>query len=321
MSQAVAIVVTYNSEPFIGRCLDSCLERGVRAVVVDNASTDGNVREVRQRPGAALLENPVNRGFAAAVNQGVAATHEEFILLLNPDAELLSGVEALVEACRQPGVGAAGGKLVDSAGRPQRGFSVRSLPTAATLIFESLGLNRVWKTNPVNRRYRCLGLDLDTPADVEQPAGAFLMFRRDAWSQVGGLDEAFTPVWFEDVDFCKRLLDAGYRIRYEPKGVAQHAGARSVALLDQICRQAYWYGSLLMYTQRHLRPAGRRLVALAVLAGLAPRTVMGILHQASLRRVSDYDRVFHLAARCLFGGTARGPAPGARAGRTADIVR
>ncbi len=74
-----------------------------------------------------------------------------------------------------------------------------------------LGLNRLWPGNPVNRRYRCLDLDLEAAADVEQPAGAFLLIRRDAWQALGGFDEGFHPIWFEDVDFLKRARDAGYR--------------------------------------------------------------------------------------------------------------
>jgi hypothetical protein len=195
-----AIVVTYNSEAEIGPCLDAALRHTERVVVVDNASSDGTLGEVRKRPGVSLISNAENRGFAAAANQGMKALDVPFLLLLNPDAALETGVEPLAEACGQTGVGASAGKLVDVEGRPQSGFSVRRLPTPAALAFEVLGLNRIWRRNPVNRRYRCLDLDLDTPADVEQPAGAFLMIRRDVWQELGGFDEQFHPVWFEDVD-------------------------------------------------------------------------------------------------------------------------
>ena len=77
-----------------------------------------------------------------------------------------------------------------------------------------LGLNRIWPGNPVNRRYRTASPN--RLVDVEQPAGAFLMVRRSAWSALGGFDENFFPIWFEDVDFCKRLHDAGLKIVFLP---------------------------------------------------------------------------------------------------------
>ncbi|MEK7755042.1 MAG: glycosyltransferase, partial [Acidobacteriota bacterium] len=214
MNGTAIIVVTHNSAEVIGWCLESCLRSGAaEVVVVDNASTDPTLSQVRGFGGVRLIANRENRGFAAAVNQGVRATTEPFALLLNPDAELAGGVPELEAACSEPGVAAAAGVLAGEDGKPQRGFSVRRLPTAAALVFETLGLNRLWPTNPVNRRYRCLDLDLSLDQDVEQPAGAFLLLRRDVWKQLDGFDERFYPVWFEDVDYCRRLSDAGYRVR------------------------------------------------------------------------------------------------------------
>jgi N-acetylglucosaminyl-diphospho-decaprenol L-rhamnosyltransferase len=95
-----------------------------------------------------LITNPENRGFAAAVNQGIGALDTPYVLLLNPDARLETSLDALVECCRRPGVAGAGGKLVDAAGLPQAGFAVRSLPSPAALICEVLLLNRIWPAQP-----------------------------------------------------------------------------------------------------------------------------------------------------------------------------
>src|SRR5690242_4395003 len=94
----------------------------ITPVVVDNASKDATL-ECTRRPGVRVIANKENRGFAAAVNQGVRSTDAEFILLLNPDARLLTGVDDLVRASRQYGL--AAGKLVDRSGQPQRGFTIR----------------------------------------------------------------------------------------------------------------------------------------------------------------------------------------------------
>ncbi len=127
MPDAGIVIVTYNSGREIGACLDAALACGAEIVVVDNASTDGTRAEVARR-GVRLLANGENRGFVAAVNQGIRAFTAPLILLLNPDAVLIQGLDALCECCREAGVAGAGGLLVGGDGRPQIGFSVRALP-------------------------------------------------------------------------------------------------------------------------------------------------------------------------------------------------
>src|SRR5882757_4303357 len=95
------VIVTYNSEAEIGPCLDAALATDAEVVVIDNASSDGTLEQVR-RCGATLIANPVNRGFAAAVNQGIRAIGADFILLLNSDAVLQTGLEALRRAREAP---------------------------------------------------------------------------------------------------------------------------------------------------------------------------------------------------------------------------
>src|SRR5262245_55724890 len=205
------VIVTYNSALEIGACLDAAMKTGAEIVVVDNASQDQTIAEVGSR-GVRLIANSTNRGFAAAANQGFAVLDTDYVLLLNPDSVLLTGIEPLGEGCAQPDVAGAGGRLLDAEGKPQIGFMVRGLPTLASLILECLLLNRVWPGNPVNRRSRALDLDYDSPQEVEQPAGAFLMVRRAVWQELGGFDERFFPLWFEDVDFCRRAIDRGYKL-------------------------------------------------------------------------------------------------------------
>ena len=252
-----------------------------------------------------LISNPVNRGFAAAVNQGIRSVSGDFILLLNPDAILRGSLEPLRAACAQSGVGAAGGKLVDAGGSAQTGFTVRRLPTPLVLALEILLINRLWPRNPVNWHYRCYGLDHDQPAEVEQPAGAFLMIRREVWEALGGLDERFFPVWFEDVDFCKRLHDRAYRVRYEPGSVATHQGGHSIQKILLEKRELYWYGSLLGYAFKHFPGGVSRLLCLAVIIGSLARMAVGIVVQRSVRPVPVYARVMGLAGRCLLFGPGK----------------
>jgi N-acetylglucosaminyl-diphospho-decaprenol L-rhamnosyltransferase len=260
------VVVTHNSDTVLRACLESC-RKFVNApvLVIDNASSDDSVM-VAHEAGVRVCANAENRGFAGAVNQGVTELGTDLILLLNPDTELLSPVEPLVSACLDPQTGASAGALVDAETRlPQKGFSVRRFPNATTLVFETLGLNRLFSWNPVNRQYRCTDLDLSHPTCIEQPAAAFFLFRRDAWTTVRGFDESFAPIWFEDVDFCKRLIDAKWTIRYVPEAIAAHRGGHSALKLESYRKRSYWFSSLLRYARKHCSAPGFRFVCAAVL--------------------------------------------------------
>jgi len=299
------VIVAHNSVEVIGACLDAALAESVEIVVVDNASRDGTREEVLRRRGVGLIANPWNRGFAAAANQGMAGVRRRYVLLLNPDVVLKGGLAALAAACSQPGIAAAGGKLLDEAGRPQIGFMVRRFPTALSLSFEVLGLNRLWPGNPVNRRYRCLDLDPDAPGEIEQPAGAFLMLQRGAWQRLGGFDEGFHPLWFEDVDFLKRARDAGYRALYAPAAVASHRGGHSAHQLSWERRQLYWYDSLLSYVAKHFRPSRLRATCLAVVVACVLRMILGIF-SGSTKPFRVYSRIIRLAGVGLISGRGKG---------------
>ncbi len=301
-----AVVVAYNSAREIGRCLDA-IPPEVAAVVVDNASEDGTRDEVSRRPHVRLIANPWNRGFARAANQGIAALDRDFVLIVNPDTVLQGGLAALAEACEIPGTAAAGGKLIGPDGRPQLGFMFRRFPTPLALVFEVLGVNRIWRLNPVNRRYRCLDADPDLPAEIDQPAGAMLMIRRDVWRRLGGFDESFHPVWFEDVDLLRRASAAGFRIRYVPSATAEHQGAHAVSRLPAASRELFWYGNLLMYAARHFSRFGRLAACSGVMLGSILRAILGFSRSGSLKSVSIYSRVFRKAGNSLFSGAYETP--------------
>jgi GT2 family glycosyltransferase len=278
MARVAILIVTYNSDQEIGACLDALSGLpDVEILVVDNASEDSSRAEAARR-GVRVLANSGNAGFAAAVNQGVRATEAPLVLLLNPDAHYVGGLDHLVAAFDDPRTGAAGGVLIGSDGAAQVGFMARNLPTPATLVFETLGLNRLWPDNPVNWHYRCRGIGQLTadssPVMVDQPAGAFLMFSRPAWERLGGFDERFWPIWFEDVDFCARLKQAGYKIFLVPRASANHKGAHSIGALPSAAKERFWYGSLLDYAAKFFTPLEFRVVCGSVAVGSVLRAVL-----------------------------------------------
>jgi GT2 family glycosyltransferase len=145
-----------------------------------------------------------------------------------------------------------------------------------------------------------------TTLDAEQPAGAMLMVRRTAWETIGGFDEGFHPVWFEDVDFCRRLRDAGYKIAFEPAAVAQHLGGHSAGKLVWKSREVYWYGSLLRYASKHFTTPSRALVAVAVAGACIPRMVIRSVLYRSLAPISVYSKVMWLSGLCLMSSRTSG---------------
>ena len=286
------MVVTYNSARVIGACLDA-LGESVPVVVVDNASTDETTRIARSRTTAKVIENKINIGFAAAVNQGLREAGARCTLVLNPDAHAAGNLEPLWAAAEAHGL--ATGRLVGWDGKTQRGFTVRRFPSPWTLLLEVGGLNRLLPGNPWNRRYRYLDRDLEAEGFVEQPAGACLAVRSDVWQAVGGLDEDFRPVWFEDVDFVKRVREAGFQAWYSAGVPFRHSGGDSVGRQPETELRLNWYSNLLRYVAKHHGEINYRLVCVAVLVCAFPRAVAGMMRTGGAEAFQAYRAVSRMA--------------------------
>lgn len=272
-----AIVVTYNSGESIGPCLEALTREDCEIVVVDNASADDSVRRVEEfvawHP-VRLIANEQNLGFGAAVNQGAREAEGDVLLILNPDAIAEPGAVAAILTCMQTTQAAGvGGALLQSDGQPARGFAFRRLPTLWALVFEATLVNQLWPGNPVNRRYRCLDADYSRQQEVEQPAGACLAITHTMWDKLAGFDEQFFPVWFEDVDLCKRLHDAGGRVLYCPDARFRHLGAHSVGQLSFRDRQLFWYTNMLRYARKHFSKGQVLILRLAIVKGMLLRSI------------------------------------------------
>ncbi len=294
MAGPVIVVVTYNSEDVVETCLQAISQ--FETVVVDNASTDRTVERARAL-GVKVIANSTNRGFAAAVNQGFEATTADLVLIMNPDVRVTSRLDALSAACLEHGL--AGGRLTDERGVTQQGFTIRRFPTPGVLALELLGVNRLWPKNSWNRKYRYLERDLSQQGPADQPAGAFLMVRRDVWKTVGGMDESFWPIWFEDVDFCRRAALAGFTAHYVPQVTGVHLGGHSIKKIDGSSRQLYWYDSLLRYAGKFFRPGENRVLCSAGAFGALLRLVPAMIQERSLRPIGNYLRILKFMGRRL----------------------
>lgn len=277
--RSAVIVVCHNSAEHIEKCLRSLIGTpDWRVLIIDNNSQDDTVAKARRvSPEIQVVVNAQNLGFAAAVNQGLRTADSDLALILNPDVSADStALEEISNAFIGPEIGAIGGRLCGEDRRPQVGFAIRGFPSLGSALAEVLLLNRLWPRNPWNRKYRGLDLDYMQTQEIEQPPGACLAVRRSAWKDVDGFDESFFPVWFEDVDFCRRLHDHGWKILYCPSAIFVHAGGHSVGLLHFRDRQAYWYGNLLLYFSKHESRLACIFLRVGIVTGLLLRSALTI---------------------------------------------
>jgi len=281
MPQCSVIIVTYNSAGAIEACLRALALQECEVVVVDNASQDDTVVQVRKAAKNVplqLITISRNIGFAAGANQGARAAIGDVLLLLNPDAIAEAGaIDVLLKCLARTNASAVGGALMANSRQPDRGFAFRRLPTLTSLAFEALLINQLWPGNSVNRRYRCLDADYSLEQPIQQPAGACLAVKRKVWESLGGMDEGFYPVWFEDVDFCARLLTSGETIFYCPEAGFHHSGAHSVGRLNFGDRQMFWYRNMVRYTRKHFSALSVGVLRLSILLGMVLRMLAALL--------------------------------------------
>ncbi|MEO6755176.1 MAG: glycosyltransferase [Chthoniobacteraceae bacterium] len=206
------LIVLYNQAGFTYACLrplEQEREVSCEVIIVDNASKDRTGELLDKSKGLKILRNAENVGFVRAVNQAAAQACGEYILLLNNDAVIRPGsLAAAIRAIESSSdIGAVGGRLILPCGTLQEAGSI------------------VWNDGSCLGYGRGLGPDdyqVLFRRDVDYCSGAFLLIRRTAFEKLGGLDEAFSPAYYEEVDFCMRLWATGLRVVYEPGIVVDH---------------------------------------------------------------------------------------------------
>jgi N-acetylglucosaminyl-diphospho-decaprenol L-rhamnosyltransferase len=259
------IIVNWNVRDLLLRCLQSIVAQArpnpdewtwrigvwsLEIIVVDNASTDGSTGMVRSDfPRIQLIQNEENRGFTAANNQGLAVSQGRFLMLLNPDTEVAEDTltRMLQYMDTHPQVGVLGPQLLYADGSQQS--SRRRFPTFATALVESTVVQEWWSDNHILQRYYMT----DTPDDAVQPVdwvvGACLLVRREAYEQVGELDEGFF-MYSEEMDWCRRYKSSGWEIVYLPTAtVIHHEGKSSEQVVP--ARHIYFQSSKVRYFRKH----------------------------------------------------------------------
>lgn len=221
------IIVNYNAGELLCSCVNSLLlcPLEIEIIVVDNASTDGSLDALAGLPCVQIIKNPTNVGFAAACNNGARAASAQFLLFLNPDCSFKPGTLArLLEVLRLDGrVGMVGGLLTNLDGTEQPGGR-RAVPTPWRSFVRAFGLTRF------SDRWPRLFFDFHLhkqplptqPIEVEAISGACMMVKHEAMQDVGEWDEGYF-LHCEDLDWCMRFRQKGWRILFVPSAQITHA--------------------------------------------------------------------------------------------------
>jgi hypothetical protein len=200
-------------------------------------------------PQVRLIANEQNRGFTAANNQGLALSQGRYLLLLNPDTEVVG--DTLTTMLRymndHPEAGALGPQLLYPDGSRQS--SRRRFPTFATALVESTVVQEWWPENRVLHRYYMDDTPDDAVQGVDWVVGACLLVRREAYEQAGALDEGYF-MYSEELDWCRRIKDAGWEVVYLPTAtVIHHEGKSSEQVVP--ARHIHFQSSKVRYFRKH----------------------------------------------------------------------
>lgn len=263
-------ICSWNTRDYLDRCLASVFAQqdgvSLEVIVIDNASEDGSADMVEQKyPSVRLIRNERNLGFGAGHNQGFAIATGEFLMPINSDAVVHPNCfHRLVSFMREnPNVGIAAPKLLNPDGSLQ--YSCRRFPTPAAALFRNTPLGKLFPNNRFAREYLMQDWDHNEPRDVDWVSGAAFCLRAKVYREIGGFDEQFF-MYLEDVDLCKRVHDAGYRVVYVPDAVVTHViGASTDRVANRMIRQ-FHKSMLLYYSKHHLSKVSLPLQPLCWLA-------------------------------------------------------
>lgn len=298
------VIVNWNTGEQLRACLASIAAagregfelRGVR--VVDNASSDGSA-DGHGGIGVPLevVRNAANRGFAAACNQGAAGSGADYLLFLNPDTKLfhdsLSAPLAFMEREGNERIGVVGIRLVGDDGTPHHASA--KFPAARHFLSRIFGLDVLFPH--LLPSYRLIGWGHEENRFVDQVTGAFFLVRRILFEALGGFDERYF-VYMEELDFSRRMSDAGWKSFYLADATAYHKGG-GASETDRGRRLFYMVRSRMVYAFTHFgKPAAVALALCSLLIEPVIRVASALL-KGSVAEARETARGFGLLWREL----------------------
>jgi GT2 family glycosyltransferase len=282
------IVVSHGAEGLLRRCLRSLEEHpaagGGRVTVVDSGSPDSTPEMVEREFPAVRLVRCSNVGFSAANNLALREVEAEAVLLLNPDTEVYAGTldAALARLRSEPRIGMVGVKLVTESGEIDHACK-RSFPTPLGALAHFTGVGRDDDASAALSQYRATHLGDDEAGEVDAVNGAFMLCRSEAVREVGLLDEGYW-LYMEDLDWCRRFWDAGWKVFYEPAGVALHVKGGSSGGRRGLRQEYAFHRGMGRFYRRFEAPQRNSAVNAAVYAGIGAKLAASLAITAARGR-------------------------------------
>ena len=281
MPELEVVIVSHGAEALLRRCLDSLREHPparaeMRVTVVDSGSPDATPEMVAREFPEARLVREANIGFSAANNLALRDSTADFVLLLNPDTEVYAGTldAALTRFDADPRIGMVGVKLVTESGELDHACK-RSFPTPLAALAHFTGIGRGAGAGERLSQYRATDLGDDEPGEVDAVNGAFMLCRAAAIREVGLLDEGYW-LYMEDLDWCHRFRDAGWKVFYEPAGTALHVKGGSSAGRRAPRQEIAFHRGMARFYRRFDAPQANPLLNIAVYAGIAAKLAVSL---------------------------------------------
>lgn len=281
------IVVSHGVERLLRRCLRSLIAHpatgGTAVTVVDSGSPDSTPDMVeREFPDVRLIRQS-NIGFSAANNLALRESTADAVLLLNPDTEIYAETleAALKRLWGEERIGMVGVKLVTESGKLDHACK-RSFPTPLSALAHFTGIGRNKDSAGTLSQYRATHLGDDEAGEVDAVNGAFMLCRAEAVREVGLLDEGYW-LYMEDLDWCRRFWDAGWKVFYEPAGTALHVKGGSSGERRAPRQEIAFHRGMARFYRRFDAPDHNPLVNLAVYAGIGAKLALS-LSITTLRR-------------------------------------
>ena len=273
------VIVTYNSGEIVIDCLNSvfraCAGLAAEIIVVDNHSQDGTPGRIQGRfPQAHFIANAENRGFAAANNVGLSIAVGRFLLLLNPDVIVEpDALRIMVGYLQENGsVGVVGPRTATGEGKIAH--SANGSYTAAAILRQFWGLDAFLPPGELQRQAE----SASAPFAVTWLQASCLMFRREVYAAIGGLDEGFF-MFCEEPDFCDRAARAGWPTMYLPQAKVMHFESTTISRYP-LLKMRHYHLSPLHYFRKRRRPAAVWLLKLGFVAELVVKYGLRRLQQA-----------------------------------------
>ena len=281
------VIVSHGAEELLRRCLRSLAEHPatgeIRVTVVDSGSPDDTPDMVEREFPAVRLVREENIGFSAANNVVLRESDADAVLLLNPDTEVYAGTldAALARLRSDSRIGMVGCKLVTESGELDHACK-RSFPTPLAALAHFTGIGRDEGAGSALSQYRATHLGDDEPGEVDAVNGAFMLCRREAVREVGLLDEGYW-LYMEDLDWCHRFWDAGWKVFYEPAGVALHVKGASSGKRRRPKQEIAFHRGMGRFYRRFDAPEHNPAVNAAVYAGIGAKLAVSLAITAAQR--------------------------------------